>query len=121
METKKTLILGASPNPARYSYLAAQRLKSKGHPVVLVGNRDGTVAEETIEKTPIEVEDLDTLTLYLSPPRQAAYYDYIIGLQPKRIIFNPGTENPELVALAQDAGIETEEACTLVLLSTDQY
>jgi len=120
-EQKKTLVLGASDNPARYSYLAIQRLRQFGHPVVGIGRRNTKVADVTIDKEKIPVTDVDTVTLYLNPTHQQEYYDYIISLKPKRIIFNPGTENDKLVELAKEKNIETMEACTLVLLSTRQY
>ncbi len=118
---KKTLILGASTNPSRYSYLAAKRLVSHGHPIINVGLKAGEVAGVAIEKPELIHTDLDTITLYLGPQNQPEYYDYIIKSKPKRIIFNPGTENPELEELAEANGIECTEACTLVLLSTGQY
>lgn len=118
---KKTLILGASTNPSRYSYLAAHRLVEKGHTIVNVGLKTGEVAGVSIEKPELIHTDLDTITLYLSPQNQIPYYDYILNSKPKRIIFNPGTENSELESLAEAQGIETTEACTLVLLSTGQY
>lgn len=118
---KKTLILGASTNPARYSNLAAQRLVANGHPIVNVGLKSGEAAGIPIEKPELIHSDLDTITLYLNPQNQKQYYDYILKSKPKRIIFNPGTENPELESLAEAKGIETTEACTLVLLSTGQY
>ena len=118
---KKTLILGASTNPSRYANLAAQRLVSHGHPIINVGLKAGEVAGVAIEKPEIIHTDLDTITLYLGPQNQPEYYDYILKSKPKRIIFNPGTENPELEELAEANGIECTEACTLVLLSTGQY
>jgi len=118
---KKTLILGASTNPSRYSNLAAQRLVAKGHPIVNVGLKAGEVAGVAIEKPELIHTDLDTITLYLGPQNQPEYYDYILKSKPKRIIFNPGTENSELEELAEAQGIECTEACTLVLLSTGQY
>jgi uncharacterized protein len=118
---KKTLVLGASDNPARYSYLAIQRLRSHGHPVVGIGRKNTKVADVIIEKEKMPVDDIDTVTLYLNPTHQQEYYDYIISLNPKRIIFNPGTENDTLVKLAKEKNIRTLEACTLVLLSTGQY
>jgi len=118
---KKTLILGASTNPARYSNLAAHRLVSNGHPIINVGLKAGVVAGVAIEKPELIHTDLDTITLYLGPQNQPEYYDYILKSKPKRIIFNPGTENPELEELAEANGIECTEACTLVLLSTGQY
>jgi len=121
MESKKTLVLGASANPARYSYLALQRLAAHNHPVVAVGKRKGSVANIDIQTDPVNEEGIDTITLYLNPTNQKPYYDYILSLKPKRIIFNPGTENEELYSLARKNGIRVQEACTLVMLSTGQY
>ena len=118
---KKTLVLGASDNPSRYSYLAIQRLRLHGHPVVAVGRKNSLVADVPIDKEKKEFEGVDTVTLYLNPMRQREYYDYILSLKPKRIIFNPGAENEELAMLAQQQKIKTMDACTLVLLSTNQY
>lgn len=120
-QEKKTLVIGASDNPGRYSYMAMTRLRGKGHPVVAIGQRQvmaGDVAIET-EKKPFE--GVDTVTLYLNSTRQKEYYDYILSLHPKRIIFNPGAENDELFDLAQANGIQAMEACTLVMLSTGSY
>jgi predicted CoA-binding protein len=121
MENKKTLVLGASDNPARYSYLAINRLMKYGHPVVAVGRRKTSVAGIEIDKEKKGFDNVDTVTLYLNPTNQKEYYDYIVSLKPKRIIFNPGTENEELYQLAKKNNIQTMEACTLVLLSTGQY
>ncbi|MBU6121838.1 CoA-binding protein [Hymenobacter siberiensis] len=118
---KKTLVLGASDNPARYSYRAAHMLKNHGHEVVPVGIRKGQVAGLDIHTDRPQETDIDTVTLYVGPQNQPTWYDYILDLKPKRILFNPGTENPELERLAQQRGIQTEEACTLVLLSIGQY
>jgi predicted CoA-binding protein len=120
-ELKKTLVLGASDNPSRYSYLAVNRLRSEGHPVVAIGKKNSMVAGVPIEKEKKHWENIDTVTLYLNPIHQQEYYDYILSLQPKRIIFNPGAENDELASLASGNGIKPVEACTLVLLSTGQY
>ncbi len=120
-EKKKTLVLGASDNPARYSYLAIQRLRDHGHPVVALGRRLTRVADVDIAPEKKEFENIDTVTLYLNPGNQEEYYDYILSLSPRRIIFNPGAENNILAAMARKKGIETKEACTLVLLSTNQY
>lgn len=119
---KKTLILGASPNPDRYAYKATVKLKEHNHPVFPVGIRDGMIGENKIlTNTPV-ISDIDTVTLYVGPKNQPAYYDYIINqIKPKRIIFNPGTENPELEQLAKENNIETEVACTLVLLSLNDF
>ncbi|GAA4454856.1 CoA-binding protein [Rurimicrobium arvi] len=118
---KKTLVLGASENPDRYSNMAIRRLRAHQHEVLAIGNKEGKVLDVAIQKETEPFEHIDTVTLYLNPRNQQAYYDYIIKLHPKRIIFNPGTENPDLEARANAAGIETMEACTLVLLSTGQY
>jgi len=118
---KKTLVLGASANPDRTSFEAVLRLKAKGHEVVSIGNREGDIMGNPIQTGKPAVEGVDTVTLYLNPERQKEYYDYILGLQPKRIIFNPGTENFELARLAKEKGIETEMACTLVMLAINLY
>lgn len=120
-ELKKTLVLGASDNPSRYSYLAIQRLRSHGHPVVAIGRKNTKVNDVIIEKEKQDVHNIDTVTLYLNPTHQQEYYNYIVSLKPKRIIFNPGTENEELIRLAMENNIQPLEACTLVMLSTGQY
>ena len=118
---KKTVILGASDNPSRYSYLALNRLKNHGHPIIAIGRKEGSVNGVSIQKGQPQEKGVDTVTLYLNPDHQKMYYDYIVSLNPKRIIFNPGTENDELASLAESKGIKTLEACTLVMLSTGQY
>lgn len=118
---KKTLILGASGNPARYSYLALHRLRNSGHPVKAIGRKEVVVADVQVRTDKAALEGIDTVTLYLSPVHQREYYEYILSLHPKRIIFNPGAENDELEALATANNIYALEACTLVLLSTGQY
>jgi uncharacterized protein len=121
MTQKKTLVLGASANPSRYSYLAIRKLRSRGHPVVAIGRRQSMVEDVPISRETTPVEGIDTVTLYLNPRNQQEYYDYILSLKPKRIIFNPGTENEELEKLAEKNGIQPLEACTLVMLGTGQY
>jgi uncharacterized protein len=118
---KKTVVLGASDNPSRYSYLAINRLRRHDHPVVAIGKTEGDVAGIHITKERPDEHAVDTITLYLNPANQKAYYDYILSLKPKRIIFNPGTENDELIALAEENGIEPVIGCTLVMLSTGQF
>ncbi len=118
---KVTVVLGATPNPSRYAYLAVHRLVNHGHEVVPIGIKKGEVAGIKIINEKPPVQHVDTVTLYLNPQNQKQYYEYILGLHPKRIIFNPGTENSELQKLAGEKGIESLEACTLVLLSTGQY
>ena len=121
MENKKTLVLGASDNPSRYSYLAIQRLRSQGHPVVAIGRKYTKVFDVPVTKDKEAVTGVDTVVLYLNPSHQKEYYDYILSLNPRRIIFNPGTENDELEKLAKEKNIATMDACTLVLLTTGQY
>ena len=116
-----TLVLGATTNPGRIAFQAIHRLVNKDYPVSAVGIREGEVAGIPIQLGTPDLEDVHTITLYLNPQRQQAYYDYILGLQPQRIIFNPGTENIELMQLAEEAGIATEMACTLVMLATEEY
>jgi predicted CoA-binding protein len=118
---KKTLVLGASDNPSRYSFMAINRLRAHQHPVVAIGNKEADVAGIHITKDKVNEDGVDTITLYLNPTNQKPYYDYILSLQPKRIIFNPGTENDELITMAEEKGIEPVIACTLVMLSTGQY
>lgn len=118
----KTMILGASTKPERYANIAARRLLQHGHEIVLVGNREGRVAGHEIMTVPPERTDVDTVTLYLGPARQADYLDYLVEeLVPRRIIFNPGTENSELRDRARAAGIKAEYACTLVMLGSGTY
>jgi uncharacterized protein len=121
--SKKTIIVGASTNAARYGYVATHMLKDHGHEIVPIGIKKGEVAGKQIlnlrEKP--EVKDVDTITLYIGAQNQPEWYDYLLSLKPKRIVFNPGTENPEFEKLAKEQNIETEEACTLVLLRTGQY
>jgi predicted CoA-binding protein len=117
----KTLVLGASENPDRYSNKAILSLQRKGHEIIAVGKKAGNVNGTEISAQPVQTGDVDTVTLYLNPHNQEPYYDYILSLKPKRIVFNPGTENEELERLAAKQGINVLEACTLVMLSTGQY
>jgi len=123
MQSEKpiTLVLGASENPSRYSNMATLRLLEAGHQVVLVGKSKGQIAGLPIETTLPEGIQIDTITMYLNPQNQRAWYNDLLALLPKRIIFNPGTENPELEVMANSKGIEVTEACTLVLLSLNKY
>ena len=118
---KKTLVMGASTDPGRYSYKAIKMLQRYGHPVVAVGKKADELDGIKIEKEHVVFDGVDTVTLYLNPMNQRQYYDYITGLKPKRVIFNPGTENPELYTLLRQNNIEIEVACTLVMLSVNQY
>lgn len=120
-KNKPTVVIGASPNADRYSYKATVSLQNHQHTVYPIGIKKGFINELEIINTKPELLDIDTITLYIGPENQPQWYDYIVSLKPKRIIFNPGTENSELLAIAQTNGIETEIACTLVLLSINQY
>jgi predicted CoA-binding protein len=119
--SKRTLVLGASDHTNRYSYLAVHRLVSRGHPVVAIGLKPAMVHGVPIQTGLPEVDAIHTVTLYINPLRQPAYYQYIIGLAPRRVIFNPGTENDDFAEMLAQNGIEALEACTLVMLSTGIY
>jgi len=118
---KKTVVLGASDNPERYSNLAIKKLRAHGHPVIAIGKRKTAVEDVPVQQEAPSAAGVDTITLYLNPNNQKAYYDYILSLHPKRIIFNPGAENEELKKLAKEKKIDVMEACTLVLLTTGQF
>jgi predicted CoA-binding protein len=118
---KKTVVIGASQNPERYSNRAVRKLKSYGHEVVAVGLREGQIDGVKIHADKPEEQDVDTVTMYVGPANQPPLYDYILSLKPKRIIFNPGAENNELEKKAEEKGIEVVEACTLVMLSIGNY
>ena len=115
------MVLGASTRPDRYAYMAITSLVNKGHSVVAIGQQTGEVAGVKIQTKAVPVKNIDTVTLYLNAKNQREYYNYIIEAQPKRVVFNPGTENPEFYQLLKSNNIEVEIACTLVLLSTNQY
>lgn len=117
----KTLIIGASKNPERYSYKAAERLLKYGHKIELLGLRPDEIFGQTIDTEKKQYADIDTVTLYVGPQRQSEYYDYVISLKPRRVIFNPGTENEEFYEILKNNNIAYETACTLVLLGTGQY
>lgn len=121
MENKKTLVIGASPSPMRYAYKAVKRLVSYGHDVVAIGKLDAEIDGVKINREMIDIPDLHTVTMYLNPEKQEPYLDYIIGLKPRRVIFNPGSFNPKLEKMAKQAGILVVEDCTLVMLDTDDY
>ena len=120
---KKTAILGATTNPNRYAYLAAHRLQSYEHEIVPIGIKNGEVAGKAILNLRLKpvVQDIHTVTMYIGPSNQLEWEDYIISLNPTRIIFNPGAENDSLARKAVDNGIESIQACTLVMLSANQY
>jgi len=119
--SKKTLVLGASLKIDRYSNYVINRLIEHNHEVLAIGATSGEVAGVEIKTNSEGVKDVDTVTLYLNPIKQKLYYDYVVNLVPRRVIFNPGTENPEFYQLLREKNIEVEVACTLVLLSTNQY
>ena len=121
IKNKKTLVLGASTKPARYAFMAIEKLVEKGHSVLAIGQNAGEVAGIKIQTKAIPLKNIDTVTLYLNPSRQRDYYNFIVEAKPKRVIFNPGTENPEFYQLLKLNDIKVEIACTLVLLATNQY
>lgn len=118
---KKTLVIGASENTDRYSNKAIKALVSHGHEVVAIGLRKGEVAGVPFDAVKQDFVNIDTVTLYVGPQNQPEYYQYIESLKPRRVIFNPGTENPEFISQLKASGIYPEIACTLVLLATGQY
>lgn len=118
---KKTVVIGASPNEQRYSYRAVQMLVKAGHDVIPLGKRKGNIEGQEIITDFEHHHSIDTITMYVGAHNQSEYYDYIMNLNPKRIIFNPGAENPELKKMAEDKGIEAIEACTLVMLQLRNY
>jgi uncharacterized protein len=118
---KKTLVLGASTNPERFSYMAVRKLKYGNIPVVAVGLREGEISGVRIEKPFPKFEDIHTITIYIGPKNLTAYYDYITGLKPRRVIFNPGTESPAFAEKLSQEGIEVVHACTLIMISNNLY
>ena len=120
-KNKKTLVLGATSKPEKYAFKAISLLVEKGHSVIAIGQNAGEVAGVKIKTKAIPLKNIDTITLYLNPARQRDYYNYIVEAKPKRVVFNPGTENPELYQLLELNGIQVEVACTLVLLTLNQY
>ena len=118
---KKTLVIGASENPERFSNRVVRKLQSRDIPVVALGLREGEINGIKIITGKPTLENIHTITLYVGEKNQPQYYDYILSLKPQRIIFNPGAENPELMKMASDKGIETLEACTLTILSIGSF
>ncbi|UTW65803.1 CoA-binding protein [bacterium SCSIO 12643] len=117
-----TAVIGLTPNQNRYAYIATTRLQKHQYPVIPLGFRSGIVGDQPIVTDwPDQIENLKIVTLYIGPHRQPEFYDYIIQLQPQKVIFNPGTENPAFYSQLEKVGIQYEEACTLVLLSTDSF
>ena len=121
LKNKKTVVIGASPNEDRYSYKATISLQQNGHSVIPIGIKKGQINNLEIITNKPHIEDIDTITLYIGPQNQAEWQDYIFSLNPKRVIFNPGTENRSLEKELQSKGIEAIEACTLVLLAINRY
>lgn len=120
-DSKLTLVIGASEKPERFSNKAIRRLRKYGHSVEAIGLRPGQVEVVSFRTGFPELKGIDTVTLYVGPARQPQYYDYLLGLKPKRIIFNPGTENPEFFRKAKEQGIEPVENCTLVMLDSGLF
>ncbi|WP_281228016.1 CoA-binding protein [Flavobacterium aquiphilum] len=120
-KNKKTLVIGGSPNPERVAFKAIEKLVAKGHSVIVFGKNEGEIADVKINTHVIPVENIDTVSLYINPTHQSEYYKYIIDLKPNRVLFSPGTENPEFYQLLKLNDIRYEEACTLVLLTLNEY
>ena len=119
---KVTLVLGASSNPERVSYEAVISLRNRGIPVIAVGRRENDIGDVKIVRgMPVPGTKVHTVTLYMSAANQVEFYDYILSLEPERIIFNPGTGNPELADMASIRGIEVVERCMLVMLKKGEF
>ena len=118
---KKTLVIGASPNPLRYATKAVKRLREHGIEVEAIGKRETTIQDVEVKTGTPSLDNIHTVTLYVGPDNQKPYIEYILSLKPKRIIFNPGTYNRDFEKMAEEAGIETIEDCTLVMLNMDEY
>ena len=121
IQPKKTLVIGASENPDRYANRAAHSLLRHGHEIELIGTKPGNIEGHAIRTTQSDIDDIDTVTLYVGSRNQANLYEYVKQLKPRRVIFNPGTENPDFEKQLRDVGIEPIEACTLVMLSVGTY
>ncbi|MCF8224501.1 MAG: CoA-binding protein [Bacteroidales bacterium] len=118
---KKTVVLGASPNPARYSFKAVKSLLRYGHDTVAVGFRPGVIYDKFIQRGTPKIDGVHTITLYVGEKRQNEFRDYIVSLKPKRVIFNPGTVNPHFMKELEEKGIEVVEGCTLVMLDSGEF
>ena len=121
MTDKTTLVLGASLKPERYSYTAVTKLIARNIPVVAVGRREGEIAGVRIQKLFPDVSNIHTITLYIGPKNQPVYYEYILKINPKRVIFNPGTENAEFENTLSQEGIQVVHGCTLIMLDNGTY
>lgn len=121
MANKKTLVIGASTNPERYSNMAIRSLRSHHHEVVAVAKRAGIVDDVAIQTEFPVTHDIHTVTMYVGEKHQEEYYKLLLELKPERVIFNPGAENFELADMLEMNGVETIEGCTLVMLNTGQY
>ena len=120
-EQKKTLVIGASTKEERYSNICIRTLLAHHIPVVAVGLCEGDVGEVEIKTGRPQFDDIHTVTLYIGPQNQPLFYDYVRSLKPSRVIFNPGTENPEFEQILVEAGIQTEQACTIVMANTGMF
>lgn len=121
MKTKKTVVVGASPDSHRYSYRAVNALAGKGYDVTAVGLHGGNIGDFQIHTDFVPVPNVDTVTLYVHPRNQGYWKDYIRSLNPRRVVFNPGTENPQFQRELEEEGIIADESCTLVMLSVGTY
>jgi hypothetical protein len=121
MKLKKTVVVGASPDEQRYSNRAVRTLVQKGIDVTAVGLHGGNIGDIQIHTDKVPVADVDTVTLYVHPRHQSNWKEYIFSLNPKRVVFNPGTENPQFQRELEEEGIVADESCTLVMLSVGTY
>ena len=121
VQNKRTMVIGASLKSWRYSHMAIHALRKHGHEVVAIGLREGVVADVPVIKDHPDLTDIHTVSMYVGKERQAGYFDYLLSIRPQRVIFNPGAENDDLEGILKNRGIEVLTACTLVMLSTNQF
>jgi predicted CoA-binding protein len=119
--TKSTLVIGASLKESRYSNMCVKTLVSGQFPVTAIGLREGTIDEIPVLAGFPELDNIHTVSLYLGPDNQKTWYDYILKLNPERVVFNPGTENLEFQDILTEAGIEVIEGCTIVMVNSGTY
>jgi len=119
--TKNTLVIGASLKESRYSNLCVRTLVSGHFPVTAIGLREGSIDETPVQSGYPELNNIHTVSLYLGPENQVSWYDYILKLNPERVVFNPGTENEEFQDVLTNAGIEVIEGCTIVMVKSGTY
>jgi hypothetical protein len=115
------VVLGASPDPGRYSYRAVRQLVKRNYEVVAIGKKKGLIGDILIETGQPPIQDVHTILIYLSPHHQGEIFDYVLSLRPKRVIFNPGTESPEFEEILISHNVEVVHDCSLVMMAMDRF